>query len=333
MKKFAVFFILPLILGVIYTLWIASDQPSSENPFAISFVRKKDLANEDYIAVQEKLRKINLDPLLEQLYVPDQGLDPLADFKRRCIRGVTQVLIDPENGLYPVKKLEKIGNGSDMCIVNCCPYNGEYHKLIQDIPKALQDVGFNGYFYYRIGGFPNPTGKEIRYAGVPYSFKIFMMLEAQQLGFNKVLWIDTSLIPIKDPTPLFAKIEQDGSLISYCHYPERSRIFPKTKEILKSLTNVDICDAKTRHICTQVLGLNMNAEKVNRLIDSYYEFVDMGTPFLSLFPEEFVFASLMEKKSQEWPSTFYIFRLLKYNGMDSIEQAKQEGCYFYLRKH
>lgn len=322
---------LVFIAGAFWLAYTEMPPQTKENPFLIYYPKKTELTDQDYIAVQEKLRKINLDPLLEQLYVPNQGLCPLAEFKRRCTKGTTQILIDPEKGLFPVKKLEKIGNGSDMCIVNCCPYNGEYHKLIQAIPKALEDLGFNGYFYYRIGGFPNPTGKEIRYAGVPYCFKIFMMREAQQLGFNKVLWIDTSMLPIKDPTPLFSIIDQQGSLISACYYPEHSRIFPKTRQLLKDLTGTDIC-VNVRHFATQVFGLKMDAEKTKKMIDSYYKFVEMGTPFLSCFPEEFVFASLMEKTARDWPS-IYIFSLLRYEEADGIEKAKNDGCYFYLRKH
>jgi hypothetical protein len=303
------------------------------NPFAINFPKKELISNDDYISIQKKLQELDIEPLIADLYGSNPNLVPINQFQQRCSKGITQVLIDPEKEQYPIRKLEKIGSGSDMCIVNCCPYNGQYHTLKEDIPKALEKVGFNGYFYHRIGGFPNPTGKEIKYAGVPYCFKIFMMLEAQQLGFNKVLWIDTSMLPVKNPTPLFNEIEQNGSFISYCYYPEHSCIFPKTRMLLKSLTGTDVL--KVRHIATQVFGLKMDAEKCKKFIDSYYKFVEMGTPFLSCFPEEFVFASLIERSPKEWPST-YIFQVLRYQEneeIEEIENAKSDGCYFYLRKH
>lgn len=311
---------------------VFAETSQAANPFLIDFPIKEELTHEDYLSVQNKLRQINIAPLLKELYGENSDLIPLEEFNRRCTRGITQTLIDAEKQHFPVKKLEKIGNGGDLCIVNCCPYNGDYPNLIQAIPKTLQDIGFNGYFYYRIGGFPNPTGKEIRYAGVPYCFKIFMMLEAQKLGFNKVLWIDTSMLPIKDPTPLFAIIEEKGTVLSTCYFPEHSRIFPKTQALLKDLTGIDMYSGNVRHFATQLFGLKMDAPKTKKLIDDYYRFVEMGTPFLSSFPEEFVFASLMEREGGEWPSNF-IFTYLRYEGDTTLETAKNEGCYFYLRKH
>ena len=57
-----------------------------------------------------------------------------------------------------------------MCIVSCAPYDGVRSVLLTSIPDALKRSGFNRYFYYRIGGFPNPTGKEIQYVGVSLLF-------------------------------------------------------------------------------------------------------------------------------------------------------------------
>jgi len=75
----------------------------------------------------------------------------------------------------------------DNCIVCCVPFNRIYPELVLSQVAALKETGFNGYYLYQIGGFPNPTGKEIRHVGVPHSFKIFMTLEAQRLGFSALL--------------------------------------------------------------------------------------------------------------------------------------------------
>ena len=72
-------------------------------------------------------------------------------------------------------------------IVSFASYDKNYYTLLKSIPAALEKCGFNGYFLYRMGGFPNPTGIEIQYIGVPYAFKIFMMVEAQKMGFDQVL--------------------------------------------------------------------------------------------------------------------------------------------------
>lgn len=303
------------------------------NPFALSFPTKENMTHADYEELQKELRAINIDPLLHELYPKDQGYAIFGDFHRRCIRGIKGTLIDSEKGWFPVKELVKIGKGSDRCIVVYSSYDSKYPGFVASFPKALEDCGFNGYLYYRIGGFPNPTGKEIQYAATPYCFKIFLMLEAQQLGFTNVLWLDSSLVALKDPTPLFDIIEQNGCLLcSYQDIPfDQARIFPKTKELLQEITGIDVADNK--HFATGVFGLKMDRAKTKDFVTAYYRFVSMGTPFLSCFPEEFVFASIFLQQEKEWPTIPY-FMIMKYgkqNDEESVLAAKKTGVYFYLR--
>lgn len=306
------------------------------NPFLIDFPEKSDLTNEDYLTIQGKLRSINIEPLLKELYADTSGLTSFEDLQNRCTRGIRQVLIDPENGFFPIKKLVQIGKGGNKCIVACCPFNGPYPKLIESIPKTLEAEGFNGYFYYRIGGFPNPTGHEIKYAGIPYAFKIFMMLEAEKLGFNHVLWMDSSILVLKDPSPLFDKIEKEGCfLLDFVNHAYNQRyIFPKTRLLLKNETGTDVVEC--RHISTQIFGLKMDAEKTKRFLSSYRKLLELGTPFLSCFPEEFVFASIFQQSEADWPSQ-YVHQILQYaqtnDVQTEIQTMKAMGLYFLLRRH
>lgn len=314
------------------------EKPSKPvSPFTLSFPPKENMTHEDYEQLQKELRTINIGPLLQELYVKNQGYTHFEEFERRCTRGIKQTIIDREKGWLPVKELVKVGTGGDMCIVTCSGYDGKYPGLVKSLPKAFEECGFNGYFYYRIGGFPNPTGKEIQYAATPYCFKIFLMLEAQKLGFTKVLWLDSSMLPVKDPTPLFELINSQGCFL--CHFInhpyERARIFPKTRQLFHDMTGVDVVSRK--HFTTQALGLKMDAEKTKNFIKEYYRFVELGTPFLSCFPEEFVFASIFLQQEKEWPTTHYNgIMMYAEHKIDPAEEAliaKKRGVYFYLRAH
>ncbi len=298
------------------------------NPFAINFPVKEELSNDDYIEIQKQLREIDIRDLIRQLYIPDQGYTTYEDFLSRCSRGISQVLIDPEKGYFPSKHLEKIGSGSDMCIVSCAPFDGVRSKLIQSIPEALRNSGFNGYFYYRIGGFPNPTGREIQFVGVPYSFKIFMMLEAQKLGFNKVLWIDSACLPLCDPSPLLQWLDH-VEVFFIPGRPDYRFVFPATQQLLKELTGKDVM--KLTHPCTTVLGLKMNAARAKKLIQDYYKMAELGTPFLSCFPEEVVLSTLIAK---HYPSLSINipFRMLK-GGDRNLDLLRSEGYFFYHCPH
>lgn len=331
------------ILAALFLLLFSTAIIYAKNPFEISFAPKQHLTDDDYLNIQKQLREINLVPLLNEHYIPNAGYQPYEEFLRRWTIGANQIFIDPERGLYPIKKLEKIGNGGDNCIVTYITYNKTrstvqlFTDLIKSIPEALKASGFNGYFYYRIGGFPNPPGFNLKYIGVPYSFKIPMMLEAKELGFNKVMWIDSSILPLRDLSPIFDRIEKEGAyMVTYINEPLHATcILPHTRQLLKDLTGVDVI--KGKHRATAVIGLKMNSEKTNNLIKEYDKFVEMGTPFLSTFPEEFVFNAIMSKEGNEWPSE-NIFQVLKYplkgsEDDNEMKKIKDEGYYFYLRRH
>jgi hypothetical protein len=307
------------------------------NPFILSFPEKEQLTNDDYLNIQQQLRNISLDHLLKELYPVNKGFSTYNDFEKRCKQGLNLVLLDPVEGLYPTSSYEKIGNGGDHCIVSYSSFNTKYPEYIQTIGNALKATGFNGYFFYRIGGFPNPSGKEIKYAGVPYAFKMFMLLEAYKKGFHKVLWIDSACIPLKNPETLFNRIEKTGSCLmgwKVADYDWRY-IFPRTRQLLKEFTGIDV--AESIHISTGIFGFNMEDPKVQLFFQSYLKLLEMGTPFLSCFPEEFVFAALLGKDEfAAWKPLPFKFVLSEPVNEDEIQtkmKSKEVSSIFLHRKH
>lgn len=327
-KLFPFIFLLPLqLLG---------------NPFKIDFPVKEELSQEDYIQLQEKLKTIDIHPLLNSLYPenpPRKFLRPWSsslatkqDFYGRISKALSQVLIDPTKGLFPEKHLVKIGKGGDNCIVCYASFNGRYVTLLRNLSKELDKLGFNGYILYRIGGFPNPTGKEIQYCAVPYSFKIFSILEANKMGFSKVLWVDSAFFPLKDPTPLFDWIEKQGCFIK-SHNAFSKFILPKTAEYIQKVTGVDVLESK--YVSAQILGFDFKSSKTEEFIHKYYELVDLGFPFFSCFPEEYVFSSIIGQKPEDWkaqPFKKLSFPEEKLKGKTQ-EWVRKQGYFFLQKEH
>ncbi|MGE5196130.1 MAG: hypothetical protein ACM3JI_02240, partial [Anaerolineae bacterium] len=91
------------------------------------------------------------------------------------------------------------------------------------------------------------------------------------------------------------------------------------------------------YLNTMVFGLKMNTARAQKLVKDFYQLVEVGTPFLSCFPEEFVLSAILGKPDYApWkPQTFE--NLLK--GDDSndpaevIRRLKKKRFFFYLRKH
>ncbi len=306
------------------------------NPFLISFPEKDDLTNDDYVEIQDKLRAVNIRSPLKALYPPFRHYHAFEDFLQRCSQGLKQTLIMPEKGLLPICKLEMIGQGGDMCIVTYAPFDGSASKWISSIPAALANTGFNGYFMYRVGGVPNPTGQEIQYAGVPGCFKLFMMLEAQKLGFDTVLWIDPSALPLNDPTPLFRQLETQDVLF-IANAPSLGfwrNILPTTQKLLKKLTNTDVL--KTQFISTSAFGLRLSSKTSQRLISDFRQCVELGTPFFSFYPEAFVISAIMGQNDiPSWINAANLKILSHHRGNLSsaqLRQAKFSGVFFILRE-
>ncbi len=330
-------FILSLVISLIFS-------PLLANPFAMTVPVKENLTIEDYVEVQKQLQTINPSPLVQELHPLTEDFLKVEIFQARCAHGAKQTIIDVEKGLIPRWKLEKIGKGSDRCIVSYVPFAGDewgrtvnnYALYIETIVEALKATGFNGYFYYMIGGFPNPTGKEMQYAAVPNSAKIFMMLEAQRLGFKKVLWIDSSLMPLRSPSSFFVWIETRDYFLRGWLAPTNasSFILPSTRIILHSMTGVDVLN--TPYIDTRIFGLKMDTPLAQKFIKDYYQMVELGTPFLSCFPEDFVLSAILgQPEFSSWKAFNMDVFLQTHEAFpptqEKLDFLKKEGVFFYQR--
>jgi hypothetical protein len=325
-----------LLCFLLFPLYIAF-----ASPFNIDFPNKKELTFNDYIEVQNQIRDIDILSILQKLYGKPGELEwivDLNDFENRCSKGINQILIDPENNLYPERNLIKIGKGGDRCLVCCAPLAGQYPDFVKSLIKELESKKFNGYFLYYIGGWPNPTGEEIQYVAVPYSFKIFAMVEAYLLGYNNVLWVDAACFPLRKIDCLFKIIDERGALLNWwppstnlCRY-----IFPETRQLLLDLSGVDVL--KVNYINTIVFGLKMNTPLAREFVRTYYQYVRLGMPFFSCFPEEFVITAILgNEKFRSWQRSYPpLFRQSFDLGNDSLQEiqnVKKKGFYFFHRGH
>jgi len=315
---------------------------TGENPFLINIEDKQEYTIDDYINIQEKLDKKDLNLFFESLYPEGEIRTTLDEMKRRCTKGIKGKVIDISNPVLPIKRIFTVGNGGDRkkCFVCCTALLDNRCDASQTILQSLEEVGFNGHFLLLNGGFPNPTGTELKYCGIPYNFKIYMILEAKKLGFEKVIWIDAACYALNNPECLFELLD-DGCDTVFRAFPPnffepntyKNICFPKTIELMSKLVDRDVKDDTT--VNSIVFGLNLKSEKVLKMIEEYYEMVKVGLPFLSAFPEELVFSCIMNK-----PEYKYVFS--NKNSMYKLyineiylnkEDAKNHGYYFLQRKY
>jgi len=315
----------------------------SVNPFLIDIPDKEEYSIDDYINIQTQLDNKNIDNIIESFYSYKNMFYTITDFNSRITRGIRQKLINTDNNLLPTKNLYKIGDGGNNrnCIVCCTPFthlNDNYDSRFnasQNIHKSLEETGFNGHFYLFNGGFPNPTGTEMKYVGVPYCFKIFMMLEAYKKGFDKVIWIDSGCYALNNPEQLFNVLYHDDALIKTVDSNNNynAMTLESTMCLLNRITNSELQNAK--YIETIVFGLNLESIKVKSLIKEYYEMVKLGYPFFSIFPEEIVLSSLFNKNKYKNLLTNYSIKNKLHVSEKTMDEnsARKNGYYFHHKDY
>lgn len=306
------------------------------NPFLIDIEDKDEYTYDEYVNIQNKLKEKDIDSFIKEIYSQDMTTT-FEEMKRRITKGITQEIIDLSNNILPKKQIYKIGNGGDNCFVcSTALFNDRFDKS-QNIIESLEKNNFDGYFILLNGGFPNPTGKEMKYCGIPYNFKIFMMLEAKKLGFEKVIWIDAACYCVNNPKRLFDLLIEDDVIFRDfppdCFSPNtiNNIVFPKTIELLNNINGRDIRNDHT--INSIVFGLNFGSEKINNFINEYYKMVELGLPFLSSFPEEIVFTTIFNR-----PEYKYVIKKrnernkLYIHETDLNEKSAKDYGYFFLQR-
>jgi len=312
---------------------------SLENPFLIDIEDKEEYSFNELQIIQQQLEEKNIDNFLQSIYPSNNFSTSFDEIKRRVTRGLYQKLIDVKNNTLPVKQLFKIGDGGNgkNCFVCCTQLCSDRTDMSTTILHSLEEVGFKGHFLLLNGGFPNPTGREMKYVGVPYCFKIFMILEAKKLGFEKVIWIDAACYAVNNPERLFELLHEDDAIFRSfppnCFKPDtyNNIIFPKTIDLLNNLFERDV--RNDNNVNSIVFGLNLTSNKINALIAEYYKLVELGLPFLSSFPEEIVFSSLFnsDKYKYVFKNRSEMYMLYIHDCYLSKESARNKGYFFVQR--
>jgi len=257
----------------------------------------------DFWKIQRTVKDISFNHTLAVLYedcLP--GSTSLADFRGRTDVGIRQVLVS--TGINTEIQYIKYGNNTGNCLITTAALRkgvSRTRKLIHQLKHQLHVLKFDGLFIFMVGGYPISSSRvEIKYIAVPYAFKVFMFTIARENGCGNVLWIDSHLFPINDLTPIFDTIQYNGALLNLNAGAVNFNwkfIFPSTRKFLHSLSGVDV--ANVSHVVSIILGLNVKDSLVQNAMREFYKYTELGTPFLSCFPEEFVFNAIFHQPSYE----------------------------------
>ena len=185
-----------------------------------------------------------------------------------------------ETGLVPLRCEP---NDRENCILLYATFNRNYPSGLKRLLKAISDSDYEGHVLYRIGGWPNTEGGDLRLAHVPYSFKVCMFREAQRLGFKRCLWLDVSLLPLASMKKVFSMIKTKGYLVVGNTHVIQPYMNAKTAAAfglsLEQTASIPSCSSG---IC----GIDLTSEKGAKILELWYKAAKDPSAFYSARPDQ-----------------------------------------------
>lgn len=202
------------------------------------------------------------------------------------------------------------------CITTYISCDSAYLKKLHALIIALRSTGFSGHFIYRIGGWPATDQGSLECVDVPYSFKIFSILEAKQLGYQNCLWLDACMVPKKCIDPVFDSIEKTGifyySLINYSHQNHVQEFALQAMgSSLEEFLNIP-------PLTTIVIGLDLSNTTSLQLLEDWRRIAEEKLGFLSFIPEMAPFNLLVHRYHLDECGTALYHPYKKTLGADGI---------------
>ncbi len=264
-------------------------------------------SSNDYLKFQEYLqhgRRPYLDTLFHKIvqngWVSSENLDRS---QTRADRILQQFRFVGPKGEMPFQKTVVMGGATledrSSCIIMYSSYNFDntygpdlYSAKMQRVVRDLEEEGYRGHVLFRLGGYPLEEKGGLRLAHVPYSFKILSFIEAAMMGYQEVLWIDTSIHPSNDLSSVFSTIRNNGYFLlsneSMVDSDYQDGIIPDDTVHYCGLTGDDL--SHIPHMAAGIVGLSFRNRSQSDFMEEWYRLTAATLPAMSLYPEEFLIA-------------------------------------------
>lgn len=266
---------------------------------------------EDYYKIEEYLqhgRRPYLDIifdhlLLKQIVRPEQH-DRSYTIHNRMLQRMK--FVGP-NGEMPIFETKCLGGAlpsdKSRCIILFSSHNQTYNQWdgssnyadrLHNLVDELSQAGYKGHVVCRVGGFPLEVKGGIRLAHVPYAFKLLSLIEASQLGYDEVLWIDVSMHPTNDLSELFARIKDQGYLLLGNDLSlgyDYNYSIPLLPDEAVKCSGVFIEELPSiPHVIATIIGLSFQHQKSHDIVSEWLKLTALTQPAMTFYPEEFLFS-------------------------------------------
>jgi hypothetical protein len=178
------------------------------------------------------------------------------------------------------------------CLIVYASFNKGFPKGLKRLVDQVASSDFKGHILYRIGGWPNMEEGDLRLAHIPYAFKPCFFKEAKRLGYQKVLWLDTSIKPVISLNHIFQEIEKRGVFTlanGWTVGPFMNNDAAKALGVtLEEAFHIPSCSAG-------LFGIDFSNEKASKIFDLWYEKAHDAKPFFSARSDQNVLSVILHQ--------------------------------------
>jgi len=174
-------------------------------------------------------------------------------------------------------KISHIGKQSKnkRCVISLATGKKTFVDCLKRLEESLRRVGFNGDFIYWSDGLPpgSPTHFE-----APFGFKPFCFMEAKKLGYEQVLWIDSTCVAIRPLEPIFKILEEKGYVIFTNNYGQMMGQWSSDEALrVNNITREEAL--KIPEVPCSTIGLNLQNTAASKFLEMWHEKAVDGITF------------------------------------------------------
>lgn len=155
---------------------------------------------------------------------------------------------------------------SGNCIVSFGCNDERYRSGLNRLRKTLTQVEWTGGFN---GSYQDSYPK---HSSFPYSFKTDI-LDRERLNYKDLLWLDTSMYTIKNPEPLFSRVDEAGFYVSESGFNCAQSVSDKCLELFE-ITRDEAEGIK--EVSSGCVGLNMETDIGKDILRLWRLYTELG---------------------------------------------------------
>ena len=148
----------------------------------------------------------------------------------------------------------------------------EAYESALDRNKAEAIKYFDGDFMYLKGDLPKDCKP---HSEVPYQFKPKLFKEAYDLGYRKILWLDSTICVTRDLSPIFDKMSKTGVVAFHNLGHDLNKWI---SGIAANNIGIDLTE-NPYQIMACVVGFDLDTEKGKRIFDKWLALSEDGESF------------------------------------------------------